>query len=175
MPSNSYFDRDEAERYYDKIERELYDQRRQEMIYYTREYGDYQAARTAMSEGRSVTLGSTHGFVVEIHQIAMFDEGPSWKISMRPTHANVTPSDIVRDVINQYYPKEDSMKVYEGIIVKLDDQGQPADVLKVVAPFVAKDAQQATDTIRTDYAIDNKLSGKDAAALRVRVREFPVA
>ena len=71
-----------------------------------------------------------------------------------------------------YGPKEDSMRVYEAVVVKLDEKDQPSEVLQTVAPFTAKSAEEARNQVRIDYALANKLSGKDAAALQVRVREF---
>ncbi len=68
--------------------------------------------------------------------------------------------------------KERTMKVFEGIVITIDEKGEPATIAKVIPPFLAKNLEEARTIIRVDYAQENKLNGKDASALQVRVREF---
>lgn len=64
------------------------------------------------------------------------------------------------------------MKIYEAVIVKLDEKGEPAEVVKTVAPFVAKSDRAAQDQVLVDYAQEAHLTGKDLAGYSVRVRTF---
>lgn len=68
--------------------------------------------------------------------------------------------------------KESDVKIYEAVIVKLDDKGEPESVVKVVPPFVAKNDRAAQDAVMVDYAQENHLAGKDLAGYSVRVRTF---
>lgn len=173
----------------DMIERNML-RRPDNFEFFTGDQATIEAAKTALFAGTihevyDVSLGLfIRGYVLSLTTQVRIDSRVIVKIVIRPVSEETGRSRCRRNteepvigklVIDQWKAlKEDSMKVYEGIIVKLDEQGQATEVLKVIAPFVAKDATQAVDAIRTDYAIENKLSGKDAAALRVRVREFPI-
>lgn len=68
--------------------------------------------------------------------------------------------------------KEPNVKIYEAVIVKLDEKGDPAEVVKVVAPFVAKSTRAAQDEVLIDYAGEAGIKGKDLAGYSVRIREF---
>ena len=68
--------------------------------------------------------------------------------------------------------KEPNVRIYEAVIVKLDEKGEPAEVVKVVAPFVAKSDRAAQDQVLIDYAQEAHLAGKDLAGYSVRVRTF---
>lgn len=68
--------------------------------------------------------------------------------------------------------KEDSVKIYEAVIVKLDEMGEPAEVIKVILPFVAKSDRAAQDQVLVDYARETAANGKDLARYSVRVRTF---
>lgn len=70
---------------------------------------------------------------------------------------------------------EDSMKVYEAIVVLLNDKKEPCAIMKVVQPFLAETDQAAREAVLVDFAAENKISGKDLAGYQVRVRTFSVA
>lgn len=70
--------------------------------------------------------------------------------------------------------KEDSVKVFEAIVLKLNDKSEPESVTN--AGFVlARTAQEAREQTLVDYASANSLKGKDLTGLQVRVREFQSA
>lgn len=68
--------------------------------------------------------------------------------------------------------KEPDMRIYEAVIVKLDDKGEPESVVKVFAPFVAKGDRAAQDAVLVDYAKEAGIDGKDLAGYSVHVRTF---
>jgi hypothetical protein len=79
--------------------------------------------------------------------------------------------------------KEDSMKIFEAIVVQLEDETdsprtnatrQPIDIVKVIGPTLAKSASEFAQEVLFDYGIEASLSGKDLAGFQVRVREFQV-
>lgn len=87
-------------------------------------------------------------------------------VTMRPTGRPIFSSE--QPVITG----DTNMKVFDGVVLKLDDKGEPASIAKVIAPFLAKDAKSAREEALVDYAIKAKLTGKDLAGYSVRVRCF---
>lgn len=57
--------------------------------------------------------------------------------------------------------EEKTMKIFEGVVVKLNDQKQFSEVVQVVPPFVAADETAAKNAVLVDYAKANNLAGKD--------------
>lgn len=70
--------------------------------------------------------------------------------------------------------KEDTVKVFEAVIIGYDKDGNLEDVVKVIPPFVARNANEARDRVLVDYAHENNISGKDLSGYQVRTREFPI-
>jgi hypothetical protein len=71
--------------------------------------------------------------------------------------------------------QEDSMKVYEAIVINVNEQGEPTGVAQSITNVIAKTPQAAKDQVLVDFAQEKHLSGKDLAGFQVRVREFPSA
>lgn len=68
--------------------------------------------------------------------------------------------------------KESNVKIFEAIVVKLDEKGQPESVVKVGPPFVAASEAVAKQIVTVDYAQEAKLTGKDLVGYQVHVRSF---
>lgn len=64
------------------------------------------------------------------------------------------------------------MKIYEGVVVDLDEKKEPKSVVKVIEPFVAEDAKAAREQSLVDFAAEKQITGKDLAGYSVRIREF---
>lgn len=82
------------------------------------------------------------------------------RITVRPTGAPI------------YNTREDKMKVYEAIVVRVNAEKVVEEVVKHVTPFAAPDAQAARDQVLFDYAQDKGLTGKELTVYAVRTREF---
>lgn len=68
--------------------------------------------------------------------------------------------------------KETTMKIYEALVVKVDEKNQPVEVVAVIPPFVAANDQAAKDRVLVDYAQEKGLAGKDLTGFTVVVRNF---
>lgn len=68
----------------------------------------------------------------------------------------------------------DDMKIFDAVVVKVDDKGTPTEIAKVVSPFLAKDEAAAKTAVTVDYAAENKIAGKDLTGISVLVRPFQV-
>lgn len=67
---------------------------------------------------------------------------------------------------------EKKMKIYEAVIVKLDENKKPSEIAKVVPPFLAESDRAAQDAVMVDFASEKNLKGKDLAGYVVSVRTF---
>lgn len=171
-PKESYITLEECDQMYDR----MYRARREEYIHVTDNLNDVERAKLLFFEGKPgfVGEGVRYGFVTEIVPIGDIDGRQEWRIRIRPTHYHHTGQD-AQDLVHAFNRKESIMKVYEGLVLTVDDKGEVTGVAKIVTPFTAKNVEEAKNIVRIDYAAENKLSGKDAAALQVRVREFPLS
>lgn len=116
-----------------------------------------------------VTCGNTtvRGYIIE----AKPDRAFGLKIVIRPS--GIQPGVRMRqDITFPLRFKEDRMKVFEALVINVDEKGEPTSIAKIVQPFLAKSIEEARTIVRVDYAQEHSLNGKDAAALQVRVREF---
>jgi uncharacterized protein YuzE len=67
------------------------------------------------------------------------------------------------------------MKVYEAIVVSVNEQGEVTGIAQGRTELVAKSAQAARDQVLVDYAMKGSIQGGALAGYQVRVREFPSA
>lgn len=88
-----------------------------------------------------------------------------YKISLRPTIRPIHDSEL--------QPKERVMNaIYEAVVVKVNEKGEPTDVIKVVPPYVAGSDRAAQDQVLVDYSVESGLTGKELTGISVRVRTF---
>lgn len=88
---------------------------------------------------------------------------PTFASERRPVHEMVFPINYLEDT---------SMKIYDGVVVDLDEKKEPKSVVKVIEPFVAEDAKAAREQSLVDFAAEKQITGKDLAGYSVRIREF---
>ncbi len=191
---NTYLTRDDAERYYDQLEASNHQRmrRRPDVTFISRDYeavGGWQASLIAgiPTSVYSAEYGPLYGFVTMLRPRAEIDGVVEFEVTVRPT--SPLPKFGLSEFLNKYtygvkrsgtvtFPinyEEQNMKVYEAIVVKLDEKGEVTEVAKIIPPFVAKNAVDAAIIVRVDYAQEQGLTGKDAAAIQVRVREFQIS
>lgn len=90
---------------------------------------------------------------------------PYTEITIRPLGGPIVSS-------NKPITEDTTMKVYDAVVLKLDEKGEVAEIVKAIPAFLAKDAKAAREAVMVDYAIEAKLTGKDLAGFSVRVRCF---
>lgn len=177
---NTYVTREDATQYFDTYERSM--RTMNDIIYNTTDLGVYQDALRLIQDGRAGQIAGYYGYVTHVKpQVSpMIGMETTFQIRIRPT---MPPPTLRLDHLTRLNGneailpliKEQRMKVYEAIVVKVNEKGEPTEVAKVVAPFVAANAEEAKSIVRVDYAQEHDLNGKDAAAIQVRVREFPLS
>lgn len=181
----------EAEQYADERLR-----RTPDIHFTTRDYHtQVRELKYAMVNGQAThvstpNFGVVYGYVTNLQMRGEIDGVAEFDVTVRPTGPNEALRQRLlqqesprinlgeyQKFIDRYYPinhKEHSMKVYEAIVVKVDDKGEITEVAKIIPAFAAKDATTAQKTVLIDYAQENGMTGKEAASLRVSVREFSV-
>lgn len=115
------------------------------------------------------------GLVVKVIELCPSGRTTSmtWRVEIQPSgRPNYVTGILRRDRMTFPINWRDDMKVFEAIVVKLDDKGEPELVVKVVAAFVAKTEADARNIVMVDFAQEYKLSGKDLTGYSVRVRTF---
>lgn len=70
------------------------------------------------------------------------------------------------------WAEETTMKIFDAVVVKVDDKGEYTEIVQVISPFLAKDITAAQTAVTVDYAAANKIAGKDLTGLRFVVRNF---
>jgi hypothetical protein len=194
---DAYLTMEEAERYYDALEQARYARSRQVVTYVTQYADEFERAKAACFAGEPDTIGGHYGLVLKVDAplCADLDGRRLYEITMRPMHQ---PRDLAAEerakqdaalylaqmndlpwhpmcrcnVDELLLTLEDGMKVFETIVVNVNEQGEITGIAQDAKLVVAKNAQAAKESTLVDYAAENKLAGKDLTGFQVRTREF---
>lgn len=128
-----------------------------------------------------------YGYILDIKPeatyVGSYFDRFSVRVTVRPTYP---PPDITlkeaeayaADALRRFnnlplrMDEDPDMKIYEAVVLKLNDAGDPESIARVVSPFLAKNDRAAQDAVMVDYARELNLNGKDLAGYAVRVRTF---
>jgi hypothetical protein len=197
MPNNSYMSHEDAERYYDALEQAQYARRRQVVTYVTQYEDEFERAKAAFFAGEPDTIGGHYGLVLEVKAPLCADltDRRLYEIIMRPMEPqrDLAAEERAKQDAALYLAQmndlpwhpmcrcnvdellltlEDGMKVFETIVVYVNEQGEIYGIAQAAKLVVAKNAQAAKESTLVDYAAENKLAGKDLTGFQVRTREF---
>lgn len=156
----------------------------------------YPIGKRIRVDPKMTEVGKLEGIIVKTSRVDALR--PHWKVTVELPPAYVTPEEcndytrmdpaltkitlnkvaqatgIPIDILtaNTYYKETDDMKIYEAVITKNDEHGNPTEIAKVVGPFLAKTDRAAQDAVLVDFAKEKNLAGKELAEYSVRVRTF---